>query len=167
MVVNAEEEGGHHPIILPVLLLVLIVELVFLVLFMLVAIATVPSAGGSNGRGHGRRKRRVGGQQQTAAFVMGWCRRGALISLFPPLLHPAQALLLTLLPLQLLPPSLLMLPDDGVKCSRIHLHHGDLEGHLGGIVLRPVGGEKEDIGAPVQAAGTVLQDDARGQSTEA
>lgn len=28
-------------------------------------------------------------------------------------------------------------------------------------------GEKDDVGAPVQAAGTVLQDDARGQSTEA
>jgi hypothetical protein len=72
-----------------------------------------------------------------------------------------------LLPLQLLSSSLLVLLDDGTKGGRVHLHHGDLERHLGGIVLRPFGGEKEGVGAPVQAAGAVLQDDARGQGAVA
>jgi len=165
VVVDAEEEGWHHGIVVLVLLN-FIVDLV-VVFFMLVAIATIPSARSSNGGGHGRRKRWVGGQQQTAVLIVAWRGWCSLLSLFSPLLHSSYALPLPLLPLQLLPPSLLMLLDDSAKRRRIHFHHGDLKGHLGGIVLRPSGGEKEDVGAPMQAAGTVLQNDARGQGAEA
>lgn len=166
MVIDAEEECWHDSIVVLFLLdFGVLLFQAFVAFPILPAIATIPTAGGIGGR-HGRRGRWVGRLQQTAALIVGWCGC-SLFSLLSPPLHSSYTLLLMLLPPRLLPSSLHVLLNDSTKGRRVHLHHSYLEGHLGGIVLRPFGGEKEGFGAPVQAAGTVLQDDARGQGASA